>query len=295
MKKFILLILLSLLCFNFSIADENKELKLFQDYKERLFESALKEDLKQVEKICTNYKSEKEKIIFEDEYQEMRLDWLCEGGLSHIFNMITYEYNDKLLDESLSHIDVCNEYKKIPLDESQYDQMGINTHMGIMNYCETVELRASFKQDAKHNLIKDLDLEKLNFNFLSNKFYSLTIPENEITKKSSCHLNLKKKKKKRLNYLKIKQRCGVKNITYLSKNPWKDDKKLHEITIRDNDLENSWIFITDYFYADVNEDDYMDLVIRFKNDGSYSMAAQTMTTIVTALKKNKYENINYSE
>ena len=91
MKKLTLIILLSLLCFNFSIADENKELKLFQDYKERLFESALKEDLKQVEKICTNYKSEKEKIIFEDEYQEMRLDWLCEGGLSHIFNMITYE------------------------------------------------------------------------------------------------------------------------------------------------------------------------------------------------------------
>ena len=96
-----------------------------------------------------------------------------------------------------------------------------------------------------------------------------------------------------LNYLKIKQRCGVKNITYRAKNPWKDDKKLHEIIIRDNDLENSWIFITDYFYADANEDDYMDLVIRFKNDGSYSMAAQTMTTIVTALKKNEYENINY--
>ena len=49
MKKLTLIILLSLLCFNFSIADENKELKLFQDYKERLFESALKEDLKQVE------------------------------------------------------------------------------------------------------------------------------------------------------------------------------------------------------------------------------------------------------
>ena len=70
MKKFILLILLSLLCFNFSIADENKELKVFQDYKDRLFDSAIKEDLKQVEKICTYYKSEKEKIIFEDEYEE---------------------------------------------------------------------------------------------------------------------------------------------------------------------------------------------------------------------------------
>ena len=294
MKKLFGLIFLSLLCFNFSIADENEELKLFQDYKERLFESALKEDLKQVEKICTNYKSEKEKIIFEDEYQEMRLDWLCEGGLSHIFNMITYEYNDKLLDESLSHIDVCNEYKKIPLDESQYDQMGINTHMGIMNHCETVELRASFKQDAKHNLIKDLDLEKLNFNFLSNKFYSLTIPENEITKKSSCHLNLKKEK--RLNYLKIKKRCGVKSISYLEENPAGSNGEItsYEL-ISDDDLTGSWIIVTDYFYADANEDGYMDLVIRFKNDGSYSMASNTTTIIVTALNKNEYKNINYSE
>ena len=192
MKKLTLIILLSLLCFKHSIADENKELKVFQDYKDRLFDSAIKEDLKQVEKICTHYKSEKEKIIFEDEYEEMRLDWFCEGGLSPIFRMITSEYNEKLLDESLSHIDVCNEYKKIPLNEGEYDQMGINIHIGIMNYCETVELRANFKQDAKHNLIKDLDLEKLNFNFLSNKYYSLSIPEKDITKKASCFINLKK-------------------------------------------------------------------------------------------------------
>jgi hypothetical protein len=36
-------------------AEENKELKLIQDYKERLFKSAIKEDLKKVEEICTNY------------------------------------------------------------------------------------------------------------------------------------------------------------------------------------------------------------------------------------------------
>jgi hypothetical protein len=294
MKKFILLILLSLLCFNFSIADENKELKVFQDYKDRLFESAIKEDLKQVEKICTYYKSEKEKIIFEDEYQEMRLDWFCEGGLSPIFRMITSEYNEKLLDESLSHIDVCNEYKKIPLNEGEYDQMGINTHIGIMNYCETVELRANFKQDAKHNLIKDLDLEKLNFNFLSNKYYSLSIPEKDITKKASCFINLKKEK--RLNYLKIKQRCGVKSISYQEENPAGSDGELASYKlISESDLKRNWIIITDYFYADANEDGYMDLVIRFKNDGSYSMASNTTTIVVTSLNNNEYKNINYSE
>ena len=294
MKKFIVLILLSLLCFKHSIADENKELKVFQDYKDRLFDSAIKEDLKQVEKICTYYKSEKEKIIFEDEYQEMRLDWFCEGGLSPIFRMITSEYNEKLLDESLSHIDVCNEYKKIPLNEGEYDQMGINIHIGIMNYCETVELRANFKQDAKHNLIKDLDLEKLNFNFLSTKYYSLSIPEKDITKKASCFLNLKKEKS--LDYKDIKERCGVKSVTYQEESPSGSEGELasYEL-ISERDLTSNWIVILDYFYADANEDDYMDLVIRFKNDGSYSMAAQTMTTIVTALNKNEYENINYQE
>ena len=294
MKKLTLIILLSLLCFKHSIADENKELKVFQDYKDRLFESAIKEDLKQVEKICTYYKSEKEKIIFEDEYEEKKLDWFCEGGLSPIFRMITSEYNEKLLDESLSHIDVCNEYKKIPLNEGEYDQMGINIHIGIMNYCETVELRANFKQDAKHNLIKDLDLEKLNFNFLSNKYYSLSIPEKDITKKASCHLNLKKEK--RLNYLKIKQRCGVKSISYKEENPAGSDGEVtsYEL-ISDSDLKRNWIIITDYFYADANEDGYMDLVIRFKNDGSYSMASNTTTIVVTALNKNEYKNINYSE
>jgi len=172
--------------------------------------------------------------------------------------------------------------------------MMLNTHLGIMNYCETVELRQNFKQEAKHNLIKDLDLEKLNFNFLSNKYYSLSIPEKDITKKASCFLNLKKEKS--LDYKDIKERCGVKSVTYQEESPSGSEGELasYEL-ISERDLTSNWIVILDYFYADANEDDYMDLVIRFKNDGSYSMAAQTMTTIVTALNKNEYENINYQE
>jgi hypothetical protein len=292
MKKLLGIILVSLLCFNISIADENKELKLIQDYKEKLFESAIKEDLKKVEEICTNYRSDKEKKIIVD--KKNNLKWLCSGGLKPIFTDITYEYNRKLIDKILPAIDVCNEYKKIPLDAGEYSQMSLNTHLGIMNYCETVELRQNFKQEAKHNLIKNLDLEKLNFNFLSNKYYSLSIPEKDITKKTSCFLNLKKEKS--LDYKDIKERCGVKSVTYQEESPSGSEGELasYEL-ISERDLTSNWIVILDYFYADANEDDYMDLVIRFKNDGSYSMAAQTMTTIVTALNKNVYENTNYSE
>lgn len=292
MKKLLGIILVSLLCFNFSIADENKELRLIEDYKNRLFDNAIKQDLKKVEEICSNYKSDKEKNIILD--KKNKLKWLCSGGLKPIFTDITYEYNKKLIDKILPAIDICNEYKKIPLDAGEYSQMSLNIHLGIMNYCETVELRQNFKQEAKHNLIKDLDLEKLNFNFLSNKYYSLSIPEKDITKKTSCFLNLKKEKS--LDYKDIKERCGVKSVTYQEESPSgsKGELASYEL-ISERDLTSNWIVILDYFYADANEDDYMDLVIRFKNDGSYSMAAQTMTTIVTALSKNKYENTNYSE
>ena len=292
MKKLLGIILVSLLCFNFSIADENKELKLIEDYKNRLFDNAIKQDLKKVEEICSNYKSDKEKNIILD--KENNLKWLCSGGLKPIFTDITYEYNKKLIDKILPAIDICNEYKKIPLDAGEYSQMSLNIHLGIINYCETVELRQNFKQEAKHNLIKNLDLEKLNFNFLSNKYYSLSIPEKDITKKTSCFLNLKKEKS--LDYKDIKERCGVKSVTYQEESPSGSEGELasYEL-ISERDLTSNWIVILDYFYADANEDDYMDLVIRFKNDGSYSMAAQTMTTIVTALNKNVYENTNYSE
>ena len=290
MKKFLGLILLNILCFNLSIADENKELKLIEDYKNRLFDSAIKEDLKKVEEICTNYRSDKEKNIITDDTNPIR--WMCEGGLKPIFMDITYEYNKKLIDKILPAIDVCNEYKKIPLDESKYDQIHLNTHMGIMNYCETVELRASFKQEVMYNLIKDLDLEKLNFNFLSNKYYSLSIPEKDITKKASCFINLKKEK--RLNYLKIKKRCGVKSISYKEVNSASSNGEVTSYKlISDSDLTSGWIVITDYFYADANEDGYMDLIIRFKNDGSYSMASNTTTIVVTSLNNNEYKNINY--
>ena len=291
MKKLLGIVIISFFLCNTVYSNESK---YFIDYKNKLIESAIKQDLKKIDEICANYKSEKEKTIFKDETEKMRLDWFCEGSLTPIYITITDEYSKKLLDESLSHIDLCNEYKKIPLNEGEYDQMGFNTHVGIMNYCETIELRADFKQEAKNNLIKDLDLEKLNFNLLSNKYYSILISEKVINKKASCFLNLKKEK--RLNYLKIKQRCGVNSIFYQQQNPNRSDGELisYELT-RDSELKGNWIIITDYFYADANEDDYMDLVIRFKNDGSYSMAAQTMTTIVTALKKNEFKNINYSE
>ena len=290
-KKLLAIIVLSLFCYNIGLADETSDIKLVQDYKDKLFESAIKSDLNQVEKICAHYKKDKAENVIID--SENILNWLCSGGLRPIFMDITYEYNEKFFNEKLSHVDICNEYKKLPIDASEYDQMSLNTHMGINNHCKTVEMRSKFKQDAKHNLIKNLDIEKLNFNFLSNKYYSLLIPEEEVTKKSTCYLNLKKEK--RLNYLKIKERCGVKNITYQEESLSGSEGDLSTFDLKsERDLTSGWIIITDYFYADANKDDYMDLIIRFKNDGSYSMSTKTMTAVITSISENKYENGYYT-
>ena len=292
MKKILLLIFFYFLSCNLAFTDEERDRNLVQIYKDKLFESALNSDLNQVENICSQYKKDKlEEVIIDSNNV---INWLCSGGLNPIFMDITYEYNEKFFNEKLTHIDICNEYKKLPIDTSEYDQMSLNLHMGINNHCETVEFKSKFKQNAKHNLIKNLDINKLNFNFLTNKYYSLIIPHEEITKKSTCSFSLQKRK--RLNYLKIKERCGVKNITYQEESLSGAAGELDTFELSsEKDLKGNWIFITDYFYADANKDDYMDLIIRFKNDGSYSMGAKTMTTVITSLTKNKYQNVNYTE
>ena len=50
-----------------------------------------------------------------------------------------------------------------------------------------------------------------------------------------------------------------------------------------------------YFYADANNDGYMDLVRRFQKDGAYSMGAQTMTAAITSFQEIRYTQINNFE
>jgi len=63
----------------------------------------------------------------------------------------------------------------------------------------------------------------------------------------------------------------------------------------DDELKDNWISIIDYFYADANKDDYMDLIIRFRDDGSSSGASHTKTTVITSLVKGKFINTNYGK
>ena len=229
-------------------------------------------------------------------YVALSLLW-CNFSLAS--DELIIEYNKKLLNKKLSIkeiVKICKEYESKNINAAEYSQAALNTDIGIHNYCTTAKQKNELKQESKFNLVKDLDLEKFNFNYFTNKNYTISIPVSEITKSSSCFVNLKVEKS--INYLKIKERCGVKKfITKEFPNVCSSTDcglETYEWT-KDSELKDNWIRIIDYFYADVNKDDYMDLVIRLKPDGSYSMGTYTQTIVVTSLSKGEFININYKK
>ena len=214
---------------------------------------------------------------------------------------VIYEYSEKLENKELSTnqiIKICKEYESKNIDLGQYDQATFNTGRGIENYCTTMEMRAEFKSEAKHDLITyedyiGLELEKVSFKLINNKFFKLHVPDNNYY---SCKIDIKNEK--RVTLYEISRRCGVEKIT-TSEESMEGPKctsepcDLNRVEFEDEDsLKNNWINIIDYFYADANNDDYMDLIIRFQKDGSYSMGAETMTAIVTSFERDEYVMIN---
>ena len=92
---------------------------------------------------------------------------------------VIFEYNEKLLNKKLSNqevLKICKEYESKNIDAAQYDQMTLNTDIGINNYCSTIKMRSEFKQESKYNLVKDLDIEKFNFNYFTSKDFTISIP-----------------------------------------------------------------------------------------------------------------------
>ena len=208
--------------------------------------------------------------------------------------------SEKLDNKELSTnqiVEICKEYESKNINIGQWDQRTFNVGRGIENYCATMKMRAEFKSEAKYNYIQEgwgkLDIKKLNPKYINNKFFKLNVPENNYY---SCKIDIKNEK--RVSLYELSRRCGVEKII-TSEESMEGPKctsepcSLNRVEFEgEDDLKNNWINIIDYFYADANNDDYMDLIIRFQKDGSYSMGAQTMTAIVTSFTEDEFIQIN---
>jgi hypothetical protein len=226
-------------------------------------------------------------------------------------NDLNFEYSESLSNKNLKTEQIhkiCSEYENKNTNNMRFrydfewrvDKVK-DLKRNISNHCTNAKVRTEFKKESKYNLVKDLDIEKLNFNYFTNKHFSMMIPDTEITKKTTCFINLKKEKQ--LDYLKIKEICGVKKIrtkedkTIDLEDPYcsKNCNLVEFEYFKKYELSLNYLELTDYFYADANNDDYMDLIIRFKIKSHRSERAITQIAVVTSLTENNFSNINYEK
>jgi len=194
------------------------------------------------------------------------------------------------------HGSLCEEFHNANITFGEVSQVQQNAYIFMNNRCSDVKKRAAYAKTNKFNFIKHLDLTKFKFHYLSSENYQIDISASEITKPSTCHIDLTSESQ--INYLKIKERCGVKKVVIgdtcticpadgggFSKYEYTDDSL----------LERNWINIIDYLYADVNNDNYMDLILTIKPGGQYSSTNNTETIIVTSYSEGKFVSVNLEE
>ena len=200
------------------------------------------------------------------------------------------QFPSKISDD---HGSLCEEFNNADITFGEVSQVQQNAYIFMDNRCSDVKKRSAYANTSKFNFIKHLDLTKFKFHYFYSNRYQIHIPASDITKASSCHMDLKNESQ--VNYLKIKERCGVKKVVIgdtcticpadgggFSKNEYTDDSL----------LEKNWINIIDHLYADANNDNYMDLILTIRPGGQYSSINNTETIIVTSYSKGEFVNVN---
>ena len=170
------------------------------------------------------------------------------------------------------------------------DKLNYQTFLHVDKY----NFKKKFPKISKYNLIKNLDLEKLHFSFLSSQNYSLSINMKDTLKSvRTCNLNLEKDKL--IKYSEIIKRCALPSIIHEEKWCRSDKCRLLKVVhLLNSELDNIWIDKIDHFYADINKDNYMDLIIKFKIDANISRLPSTAVAVITDRRISNLSSTHYT-
>ena len=147
MKKLLSIVVLGLLFSNLVLANSDEQKEIYEDYKKKIFYAAEQKNEKKFQEICGQYKLEKEqkKIIgynyvdhpgtANDVNSNALLDFMC-MGFGHAIAIFVGGYNDLFQETEIPHSKLCFEYMKFDIVGNELDQSLLNTHLGIVNYCE---------------------------------------------------------------------------------------------------------------------------------------------------------------
>ena len=146
MKKLISILFLGLLFSNLVFANELEQKQIYQDYKEKIFYAAEQKNVKKFQEICSQFNSGKnQKKITGYNYKDLGsnnsvnsnllLDYMC-TGFGPAIGTFVGQYNHKFNHTDIPHSKLCFEYMKFSIVGNELDQSLLNTHLGILNYCE---------------------------------------------------------------------------------------------------------------------------------------------------------------
>jgi len=278
--------------------------KVANKYKKKLLNTSFFNivRLNETHKICNKYKTEN----ISNNKKFNTVDDLNQSIQAYCYtSSVKKKSRDSFLDLEVKkfkwqryyEIDKRQRYYEIDKDTQKYRE--INTYQEKQEYQTHLHFnkhnfKNKFPKISKYNLIKNLNLEKLHFSFLSSQNYSLSINMKDTLKSvRTCNLNLKKDKL--IKFSEIKKRCNLPSIIHEEKWCRSDKCRLLKVVhLLNSELENIWIDKIDHFYADINKDNYMDLIIIFKIDANISRLPSTAVAVITDKRVSNLSSAYYT-
>ena len=178
-------------------------------------------------------------------------------------------WDDLLYDarETESELEQCHSYLN-EFDNEFYSMVNnawLKTLLGWSRYCLRVVDANSAKvaaNNAKYRFIEELEVNTIHMYYLLHP----SVPEKTLERADCGMKEYETKDGSRVTsfeYEDFSELCGLSKT---------------EIPIS----ENSWVMVVDSYYADTNEDGYLDVVISYLIDGQYSAPADSYKVTLTS-------------
>ena len=217
------------------------------------------------------------------------------------YNSILYEYSEKIFDKSLSTseiVDSCEEYFLEIQNKSvigTLDGMHLSIYAHIDSFCWSNKLKFETKARSEFNFIKALDIERIPFALIRNNSFSILGSTPDIAKNPNCFINLNNEDDLWMDFFDITERCNISRFINTASYAVLNGDELHNgpyiYEYHGGSLVSNWIKIQDFYYGDINEDGFLDLIIELYEDGSYSAPGETSIVTITSFVDGKFQNI----
>ena len=194
-----------------------------------------------------------------------------------------FYYVDKIKSlESNKALNLCKEYKsdKI-LDNITHNSISTKLVTNTNNFCKELEFKLNIKSKVDFDFISNIDFSNMPLQILP----FLKFEEGNKLDSNNCSFDASNDEIIYLSSFLIICEDYLPILTWSVFN-----EKYQEIEVEDKD----YIMISDYYFADYNNDKYLDLILNIYEKGNYSAPGIEHKIIISAKEEGKYISLDYS-